>query len=836
VYESYARGSGLPEDGTPWGPPVLPSTTPGEARDARESYQQTQSGVVRQILENAPSLLPFSWAPRAVTAGTKWLPWLAQKAVPLAKRGATMFGVQDLAVRAANAGDPWNYTNPEISALLNAGGEVLGGVAEDALRAGGRLIRPPWQETPGTVAMPGGVEHRQVLERLDAPMAPGMVSDDFFPKIVDVGLQHTPLGGRARGVYKAAQKKLDAELLRHKAQHPGGTVTAQTDQVSADVLQHQSQQAISQTPEAIRTRWEDVIATAEKKHDQIYSDLTADYRSRPIPWHFGKKRVPYLTKVEDLLLDPSLAARQGGIGENSIFGETVRLMQALDGLPDTMTLDGALDMQRAVGEQIASVNAHLADVAADPSHGSLLTESIRKKVLPALGQAKQQLDEFVRPYLIDLSAPKDKARQVIHAWETRGTKVPQTMLEGADAGKVGYLEDPQVMAARTLLEKPDFVLFDEAHALRSDFGKIARAPGQNIGNTAGKQAEELKNSIDGAMKVTADRMSPEMTAHWRRVDGIYKEDAQVLNSPLLKEFAGKNLDDIMTTMIQAKRPGDMKTLRQVFGDQTMNDAGQMWLTQRIREATDPTTGKLTSMQDLLETLNTVTKETEQAVFPGGLMGIRNRLRQGIDLEAAVKEVAKGADADPRVLATLKTRVNDPAMWAAVQSDVLAPMLTSGTDPIKGATLLDGLNKLPDAVRHALFDPAHYKELMHLAHTSRAVEQVANRSHLSWSPLVRRIEHGLILTGLGYWTGDPLAPMAYFIGTAGMAKLLTNPKTVQLLTRGMTTAPTQYSYGEIVGKILGQAHAMGLAGEEAPVPMRPNAPAPSAPAGAPVAAH
>lgn len=819
--EKYALGTGLPDEGTPWGPPVLGTTAPGEQADARKEYQETLGTAARLGLEGGASLLPMTWPGRVGSTAAKWGPWVwetAKELVPRAiKSGLTSGG----ATMVANVLDPATYTPPWEAVAWNAGGEALGGVAEDVLKGTGAYLRRPWQETS-----PWGTVHRQVIEGAGGQVTPAMVTERKFPQLVENVLMHTPAGGRTEDVYTATRGKLQQEMKALQGQHPGGKVTTEVADLNAQVQAHALHGAVNPTAEEIRGTTARVIKETEAKHVQSYADLDAFYRQQPVNWGASQPRLPAVTKPEDLLTDPRLMTTHQ-IGPTSLFHQTAQMVEAMRNLPPTVTVDTLIDMQKTVEKLMLEGQKHIDEALelqkTNPAAWTELTTSIQKNVLGALADTNHLLYTHLKDFMVDRGPAQEVAKGVIGNWE-KSAKVPESAMQKGGPGRVGVLEDPQVMAARSLLEKPRYALFSEAHQDRSQLLKIGRVPGANMGNEIAREANEMAQALDVALEGTGSRLhggqhapAGSLEARRRHANAAYKEDAQVLNSPLMQELADKNLDDIINTFVQTNRANDMKTLRATlgknrFGQDVMDDGAQMWLTKQIEEFTDEH-GTL-DHAGLLKRLREVKPEAAQALFPGqSLAGVRNRLSQGVDMEAAVKEVRSAAP-DYVKLQQMKTRINDPQLWQAVQSDVLAPLLKGDVDPLSGAALLDGLKAMGTEVTGVLFTPAHLQALQHLGHTVRALDQAG--THIAYAPMIRKTAYGLAILGLGAYTGGTDAPMFYMLGAGLMSRALASPKVVQLLTRGLTTNPSKHAWGEVIGSLMGELYSLGLSNEVVPV--------------------
>lgn len=555
---------------------------------------------------------------------------------------------------------------------------------------------------------------------------------------------------------------------------------------------------------------------------QGYQALDADYFGRQVPWTLGQpvQVTPTLATprprprtIGDLLLDPSLEQSQG-IGPESIFGQTVRLLDNLEAMGPSVSLDTAMDLQRTVSgflkeaEQLA---------ARDPK--SLLTQSINDKLRPALGEAQQAINAAIAPYAVSLQAAKRNAEQIVAR-----AGVSDAVLEGLlSAGNItGQTVDPDVLLAYHLLKQPDFVNFSQAHGLRHEWLAASRLPGHPlIGESTVTRSKGMADLIDGSMQAMTSRMQPEMTTAWKTMDQQYKGLAQLYNSEYIGEVAGKNLDDILTQLIRTDRPNDIKALRDALGmnpqgGEMIEDVAQMWLTKRIEMATAQSTGQ-TNIKEVLDTLDAMPPATAAALFPRyPIAAVRQQLRQQVDMRAAVDVAGQGLKAEARELQILKNRINDPARWDAVVSDTLAPMFKGDLEPFSPEQLLTNLQSLRN-VKDVLFAPGHYDELTRLAHTTRMVQDTMPSGHMHWVPAVRFLSHNAVAPLAIHWLAGPYVAGGFVVSSAGLSWLLSQPWATTLLTRGVAQPHSSQRAMEMAGMILGQLQAHGLGSEVTMLP-------------------
>ena len=855
TWVDYARGAfgRIGEGATTVDPmggsqPTIPPSTdpatgeplaPGEVSDwVKRSDEGSRYGA-RLALEHSPDVLSMLHPFTATYALLQKAPWLISKMGPMALRALQYGLAQEAATRTANVVDPTNYTDPNVSAAYTVGGEMLGRAATKVPEWGLTKFYDAWKSTPYQADV---VEQ---VEKLGGRTTLGMGSEKAWPQWSDVGLTHAPLGGRMRNIYDASKKLIDDALEGVRARHPSGKVDEAVHQGSRAVQRQAVPTALDDVPRGVRKTTQEVIDATNLKHHQSYEALDNVYRQYQVPWSQSQAQLPAVTKAEDLLTDPNLMQIHA-IEPASIFHRTAALVEEMRQLPPTVTLDELITAQKKVNDLMLEGQRHVNEAygarVRDPASWSELTTSIQKNVLGTLADTNNLLYGHLRPYMVDRGPAQEVAKKVIGNWE-KSLMVPETAMQRGNPGRVGVLEDPQVEAARTLLEKPKYALFMEAHNDRALLEKIGRMKGPNMDNTIAREAKDMAKAMDTSMTATGDALTPQLTPAWRATNAAYKQDAQLLNSPLIQELAEKDLDDILLTSVMNERPNDLKAIRAFLakhpgGGTTLDDVGEMWLTRKIMAHTDNDT-KVLNLRGLRDDLNGLTRNVEKELFPGGLTTVRQKLTQGIGMEDAVAEVMKGDKSSAFKLRQLKNQVNDPALWQEVQSDFLAKILHGKEGlPLDGDHILTELGKTHH-LNQVLFEPAHLKELTALAHTSRVLNQVVQSGKLAWAPMVRQIGHGVVLPGIVGGatyavTGDPtkavLAGGTYLLGTTGLAYVLTQPRLVPIMRRMMSTPANTRAYGELLGAFVGELKARNMG--HLLQPMEGEAPAPPETAAAP----
>lgn len=783
-------------------PPDLVS--PGAARQQRRAVTTNEQQTLREILEFAPTLLAPLLGPAA----------LASK--PL--QAALTFGIQDLANRAANAVDPSQYRNPEAGAALNAGGELLFNVAGSAIPGAINKTRQLLNRTFGETA-PWGTMQREVFEDLGMPSTPLAVrSEKPAPRWIDYAMQHTPFGGRLYDIYALGEKRLDDAFQTMKARvGKVGHVTDYLDTLGTGVAGRADETLLDTTPPLLRGTFRSRLDDVKKTIDTVYGDVDQQYFGAQIPWTMsGHRLTPW--RLDDLMRHPELQ-RLVEDPAHSIFGRTVQLMDNLEAMGPTVSLDTARDLGRTVDAYLEEAYTHLREIADQnipDVNRTLLTQSIEDRVIPALGKAKAQIEQAISPYMVDLRVAKEEADRLIKPYfETvpgqMAVAEPQ-VLEGI-TGRAGYTQDPLIANAMELSKQPNFVTFTEANQLRSKLLEVSRLPGPNLGNTTAERGKQLAMKIGNAMDETG-RVDPGLLPRYRAAQGYYKDQAEVWNSDLIMENMGKNLDDLMTTMIKNERPNDFKTLRSALGDDVFDQAAEMWLTRKIL---GNRTGGLRQIEakPLLAELDGMSDVALRELFPGGINEVTDALRKMVNTEDAVG-IINSTMPDAAQLRQLKNAINDPVAWEAVQNDVIAGWLRPGRDPLDGQKILDHLERMSD-INTLVFTPGQLRELGKFGSTMRQVQSIHGAGATQWSPVVRKIEHGLLLTilpvGAAWATGDwktaAAVPAAYILGNWGMGRILTNEKVLSLLTQGLRTPLGSIPGARLSGRILGELAAQNL---------------------------
>jgi len=701
-----------------------------------------------------------------------------------------------------NAMDPSHQSDPVVGGLLTGAGELgLGVVANKAYPWAKARLGKALAEDPGL-----GRTYRETLENLGEHTTPGLSSRSQGVQWGERGAQLTPFGGYIRERYKRGQEAIDKELKRIREYYPGGQSTQLRQTITGDLEGRFPETVLTTVPQRVHEVLTQAITTTKDALKAQYQAWDRAALQVPIAWGNAKKRLPLLG--HDFWEKVTLG-QAGMVQRPALVYTAADLIHTMEQLPDTITLEQARGLSRRfteifTEEQALREGIHRGDIPKTP-----LSEAYEQQVAPAIGQAWQQLNQALRPHYVDLQAVQTRAREVLQRYQL-SLEMPKAMTAGDVLGRGTQLvEEPYVTAARKVLGKPRFVSMAEAHASQSDFGEVGRMPGPVLGNTGSDIGKELHELTRQSMEHTAQASgNPQLYQQWHAAQQAYAQAAEVYNSPLITKLSKASPDDLLTQMIQHERPEDFKRLRQVLGDPMWDQVGLMWLT-RIMEAskTEPL-GHLNA-EKMLGHLNQLTRVAEKEFFPGGIGGLRTALRKADALEKAL------GTTDPILMRQYRTLVDDPQLWQAVQGDWIAQGFAQNAEG-----MIDG-NKLRDHIQNALKHPSTFgelfpdktqiTELLHLAQTASVLQN--RMGHLGWSGVVRGVEHGFIIGGIGWMTGNPGYALGAFVTMDRFAKLLANPKFTRLVTQGLQTPATARQAPQVIGALLGELSAAGLAGRD-----------------------
>ena len=791
---------------------------PGAQTDASRNQYAAQRWALAEGLRLAPMLYtgPMAAAPYILRGTAATLPRVVNAVKGPAINAATNAALTYGSEHAANAVYPEKPTNPGAAAGWSA-------VPQYLFEQAGRYVKPAAQWLfKGWQATPEGRVVGETVESLGGKSTPAMYNEGYAPGGTQKGIELSPPGGHVRTVAEDAQRRVEAEVQRQRVSHTADKVDQESDRLLAPVAAQSNPAALDTTPElaqmSLGKQLEKVDTYVHKNFqdmDTHLAQLPAGWRGQPVPGGTSAAQ----TALTSFSASPDPAA----VALATRMGKADALTAALPASASVGALTQAYKETRGALHQAEQL---LAQIRSRRPPGTVpnprqapnpLEQALEHDVIPALHQQLTPLEQHLSPYLVDITAPKQWAQGRVGRWED-GLKT----MTPEEASKALIPQD--VKAAQELLAKDDFVTFQEAQQYRSDLLKVSRTRGPNIGDSASKEAGEASRVIWQAMNARAQTV-PGLKAMHDFANVQFAKAAEMWNSPYLMEKTDANLDDLLTGLIESKRPNDMKTLREALGQHpngrpVFDDVAQMWLTQKLEAAKRHGGGEISNARALLNELENMTEQVERQVFPGGeLFHARQQLRNVVDMQDAVKIARQGDTASAHELQKLKTRLSgDPALWEAVQSDVLAGVLKPAESQVHGATILSGLDSLRN-IKGVLFRPDQFEALDRLAKTTTALQKSAVSRSSHWSPVVRAFEHGgvmVALGGLAYYTGHPgaaaAAGAAYMIGTAALSRMLTNPKIVHALADGFATSRSAQDASRIFGTIMGELASKGMSGD------------------------
>ena len=792
--------------------------SPGGQTDAARSMAEGTRWALAEGVRLAPMLYTGPVAPAAYRIGGAVLPRVVNAVKGPAMNAATNWGLTNVSERAANQVYPEKPTNPERAAWTSA-------VPQYLFEQAGRYVKPAaqwlfrnWQATPeGRIV-------GETVEGVGGKATPAMYSGDYWPTGTEKGLELSPTGGHMRQVAKQDLRLLEDEVQRQRVPHTADRVDQEADRLLRPVGAQSTPGALDTTPELSQRSLAKQLEATDQYVHKNFQDMDVHLARQPLPWTGAAQLPPGgYSHAQAALTSMAVTPDPAAVALATRMGKAESLTAAL---PAQATVGEVTLAYKETRGALRQAEQMLEEIRRRRPPGQAphprqapnpLEQALEYDVIPVLQQSLTPLEQHLSPYLVDITAPKQWAQGRVGRWED-GLKT----MTPEEASKALIPQD--VKAAQELLAKDDFVTFQEAQQYRSDLLKVSRTRGPNIGDSASKEAAEGSQVIWQAMDARAQTV-PGLKPMHDFANKQFAQAAEMWNSPYLMDLTDASLDDLLTGLVKNERPNDMKTLREALGLGTtgrpvLDDVAQMWLTRKLEAAKRHGGGEISNAKSLLNDLENMTDQMEKQVFPGGeLYRVRGELRKVVDMQDAVAIARKGDEASAHELQKVKTRLSsDPALWEAVQSDVLAGVLKPAGSQVKGQSIMDGLDQLRN-VEKVLFRPDQFEALDRLAKTTAALQRSAVSRSTHWSPVVRQLEHGGFLLGLGglaYATGHPGAAAAlgagYVIGVPALGRLLTNPKVVHALADGFATSRSAQDASRVFGAILGELTSKGMSGD------------------------
>jgi hypothetical protein len=195
--------------------------------------------------------------------------------------------------------------------------------------------------------------------------------------------------------------------------------------------------------------------------------------------------------------------------------------------------------------------------------------------------------------------------------------------------ETGYLSN----RLRNIQEMPDQVLFEEAHALRSDIMDIVRGVTAPGGPATGPQVKakgpmaRLAAETFQQMEETAKEVGGNAFQAWREADAFFREGAKTFNSALTRQVARATPDAVVGVIAKNARPYAIRSIRNTVDDvEAWRGVQASWLDQLLNSpgVTNATTGEM-SGKALVRQLTRFGDEALSELFPSGAGSSLKRL-------------------------------------------------------------------------------------------------------------------------------------------------------------------------------------------------------------------
>lgn len=647
-----------PRDTSPWYQKALENWSRAtESIALPKDYGRPEAKKdLRTLLEVVPPIV--TTAVTGIPAGPAQIPvavqmakgplWnLVQNIAPWLYRTTLTGATAGTGAAAANAIDPEHYVNPTTHALWTAGGQAAGEVGAHGLHKGvGATIG-------GETAQ--GATLRETMESRGAQAPIAMTTTSPFLRSTATLLEHVPGGGVLRNIRDKGQQLIDDALQMYSERFRGGAVSKRTPgmitpppersmldleaplrpilpgrrQTTLDAqarlrphLSMGTDQDLQQVPREVLRRVPEAIAQQQEVTNKAFAHLREVVNESPVDARALRSSLQHTPAPP-------------GTQSLSIFHDLEDVKKSLAMLPDTITAEMAFDIRK----RLTTILDEAQKLKGDPTQP--LAIYVDRQLVPELGQTLTHVNRMLEGRMVNLQPLKEEARTILGGYE-QGLQVPQAMMESQGRmGRVPTMEDPHILVARNLLEKPNFVQFDEAGQILSDLNALRRHPGMNIGNQPAEAGERLREllwgnaqkNFEGELFKTSRVLDPNIEHTLRDAQALYEHGARLYNSPLMMQLSKASPDDVLTHIVQNERPEDLKALRFVLGDTLMDRVGSMWL-RRVENVSTDTVTKVLSPTKVQERLQALTPIAEEELFSRGQI---SRLKVQLDRTAAMEQ-------------------------------------------------------------------------------------------------------------------------------------------------------------------------------------------------------
>lgn len=612
-------------------------------------------------------------------------PGLAMRGLLKAWEAVKQAGIQYGASHVANtqASKREDKTSPEVDALFAAFGELAGSTIARMGQAGWAKLRGALQATADGQAM------MQFLSHYDGTMPLETVTQSRGARTaLGIG-RRIPFGKPLQTQYDTAVESAGRASEDFMGRFPGGMVDNIADQeiesglriigpgsnIAPETVAKKLTQQVDAFAGKVNTkewaeRWQnlarDAFHTEGIAAKELYQDLDRAVRSAPISTTGMKARLPRL-KIPQ------------GVERDSFFNEAADTIAALHGLPDTITLDGAMETQKNLLRSISDIQQHISEVRfSGVDSNPILLQRLESQVLPDLGNSLKEVNTLLEGRLVPLDGLKRIARGILHQHEA-GLGIPQSIVEGG-AGRLPGLEEAHIAAARAIENLPSHIPINQAQQIASQLGDITRGGEANVGADAADAAERMRRAlvgwyqdaqgnpiatkawnpftskgsrIPGAIQQTLSHIDEKAPELYAGAQEKFQQYAQGYNSQLAQWLMTASPDDITTQIVRNARPNDLQAIRQLVGEQGFREIGNNWLAQAAARSRDSATQHL-NPKHFLDEISQLSEASELVLFgqevrlPNGastivskLNGIKDSLRQAWAIEQSVNAASRG---------------------------------------------------------------------------------------------------------------------------------------------------------------------------------------------------
>lgn len=124
------------------------------------------------------------------------------------------------------------------------------------------------------------------------------------------------------------------------------------------------------------------------------------------------------------------------------------------------------------------------------------------------------------------------------------------------------LQGSALKVLKTVLDKDDFVSFQVANSMRSEFLGVTRSTNELISGKAQKNAAELASQITDIFNdVGKSNLSRSVRESYNKAQKLWRDGSEVFNTKLIKKLVRDDPEQVFKTLIKPERPS---TVQKVF--------------------------------------------------------------------------------------------------------------------------------------------------------------------------------------------------------------------------------------------------------------------------------